>query len=255
MPRGKKLTWDKVEEIRKKYLNGVSTTVLAEEYGVDVSSIRSVVAHRTWKGKKLSSLKGRKTGRAPANKGKVVNEEAWAQKVQKAKKNSSRKGELSIDTYNACYAAYQEKQSAAYVAKKVGVHERTAAKYIKSGDATRNLRPLRDRLQKALERAQDREDYDLAQCRTETQKIARALLLKAGKAIRDLDPSTIKTFLLPRIVKDMQGVLERTLGVADATVKVEGEDRFARWSLDELVSFAKTGTFPTHDMMAQNAKK
>lgn len=256
MARGKKLTWEKVEEIRKKYLDGVSTAVLAEEYKVDVSSIRSIVAHRTWKGKKPGPLQGRRTGRVPANKGIVPDvEKNWGHKVRKAKEFGKKAGGLSIDQYNDCYRYYQERQSAAYVAEKAGIHEKTASKYINDGDATRNLRPLRDRLQKAIEQAHDREDYDLAQCRGEMQKIARGLLMKAARAISDLDPKSIKPFLLPKIVKDMQSVIERTLGVADATVKVEGEDRFARWSLEELVAFVKTGTVPIHDVMVQNTRK
>lgn len=80
-----------------------------------------------------------------------------------------------------------------------------------------------------MDQSQRQQDYTLAVCRDEYQKIARALLAKTAKRIQALKPDEIKPFLLPRLLKDLQAVTERALGVADATVKVESENRFERW--------------------------
>jgi len=258
--RGRKLIWKQVTAIRKAHAAGAKTSELAAEYHVDVSCIRGIVAGRSWKEPPPSPLLGRKTGRAPPNKSVVYDpKQQWDQKVRMAKKNRHKQGIISIDKYNELYAAYQENQSPDSVARKCGVHRDTATKYIEEGDPARNLRPLRDRLQKVLEGAQARQDYTLEMARGEMQQVARVLLVKTAKRVSELQAAEIRPDLLPRMLTDLQKVIERTMGVADATVRVERDDMFANWTLEELMAYAQTGKLPEHEisrqLMASSRKK
>jgi hypothetical protein len=88
--------------------------------------------------------------------------------------------------------------------------------------------------------------------RGEIQRLARALVIKAAERIKALKPEEIKAELLPRILGDMQRVIERTLGVADATVRVESNDPFYDWTMEELLEYAKTGKLPKHELLKRN---
>ena len=49
-PRGEKLTWDQAVEIRQRYAHGgVLQRDLAEDYGVTLDSIKSIITGRAWK--------------------------------------------------------------------------------------------------------------------------------------------------------------------------------------------------------------
>jgi hypothetical protein len=102
-----------------------------------------------------------------------------------------------------------------------------------------------------MEGAQARQDYTLEMARGEMQKIARVLLVKTAEKIRMLSPSEIEPDLLPRLLTGLQKIIERTMGVADATVKVQTDDPFALWSLDELMTYAQTGKMPEHEIRRQ----
>ena len=93
--RGIKLTWENVEAIRKRSGEGEKVDNLAGEFKVHVSTIRSIIAERTWRGRRPHGNKGRK----PANA-------IRAEKARKAK--SVRRGgkPLSINLYNKSYEAY-----------------------------------------------------------------------------------------------------------------------------------------------------
>jgi len=255
--RGKKLTWDDVEAIRKARLEGDSIKSITAKYGISRKTASDIINQRTWRGKKPSPLKGKKTGRKPPNK-TIAPKDDWHEKVRQAKQSTKKGGkgkQLTIDQVNAAYAAYVKEQSAEHVARETGINPTTAAKYINNGDPARNIRPFKDRLARVVDRAQEQQDYTLANAREEMQRIARALLMKTAQRIQSLDPNDIKPFLLSKHLKDIQVIIERTMGVADATVKVDSEDRFARWELDELMEFVKTGTVPEHDMMVPGAAK
>ena len=106
-----------------------------------------------------------------------------------------------------------------------------------------------------LEQAQTKQDYGLEVMRKEMQMAARALFAKAAKRIKGMEPTEIKAQYLPLWLKDLQVVMERTVGVADATVQVRGGGRFDNWTTDELMTFFKTGKFPSHDVMSAPTKK
>lgn len=45
----KKLNWDQVHEIRRKYADGVSIADLAHDYNVGCDNIRRIIKRETWK--------------------------------------------------------------------------------------------------------------------------------------------------------------------------------------------------------------
>lgn len=243
-----KLNWDDIEAIRKARREGERVGEIAQRHGVSPKTVSNIVNEKTWKGKRPRLLKGRKTGRRPGNATVVNSGKKWEQEKRKAKQSGKKAGRLSIKDYNSCYKAYQIKQSAAYVADQVGISEKTAKRYIEKGDPSRNLRPLKDRFDGVMARVQEDEDYSIVVARREMQMISRALLAKFAKSIRELDPAKIKPFMLTRGLKDLQVILERCLGVADATVDVQIKSRFDGWSYDELMTFVETGTVPEHDV-------
>lgn len=151
--RGHKLTWDDVEKIREEKAQGKSAPAIAEEHGISRRMVYDIVNHVSWPGSRPSPLKGRKTGRAPANK-MVETPGSWEEKKRKAM-GTTRTKRYTIDQYNQAYEAYCEVQSPSYVAKKSGINEHTAAKVIKDGDPSRNLRPLRDRFHAVWTRVND----------------------------------------------------------------------------------------------------
>lgn len=255
MAKGKKLSWDDVEAIRRKHSDGFGVLVLADEYGVSRSTISNVVHGRTWKGSKPSPLKGRKTGRSPANK-TVASENLWKRKKREAKLNPRSGGTLTIDQYNACYEAYVVRQSGNHVAKSTGINLKTAIKYINEGDPKRNLRPLKDRFMEVVQRAQDKQDFTLEIARTQMQGVARALLARMSARITAMDPSELDADGLAAGITKVQGVIERTLGVADQTVKIDGsKSRFDTWTDEELFTFFETGKRPDHDILSSTVSK
>lgn len=187
-------------------------------------------------------------GRTPPNKTAApARDKVFQEKVRKAKGKRPKGRPVTIDVYNAMYAAYMEQQSARYVAEQCGVDRRTALRYVDKGDPKRNLRPLKDRFDAVQTQAQTKQDYDLARARSEVQGAARVMLARVAQRIASVDPAEIDANRLATILKDTQVVLERTLGVADASVDVRAEGRFAHWTLEELIDFATKGVAPEHD--------
>lgn len=244
--RGVKLTWDDVEGIRADRVKGLLIREMAKKYGVSRSTIMKIIHHKSWKGKRPGPLKGRKTGRAPGNK-TAAPKDTWPEKVRQAKQKKNASGLLTVEQYNEMYDAYVVKQSASYVSSVTGISETTAKKYINKGDPGRSLRPLKDRFARMIEQTQERQDYDLSVARGEMQKIGRAMLVKLAKRINDLDPSELKPFQIVPDLKNLQAVLERTLGVSDATVTLKSESRFDGWTDEQLETFITTGAVPEHD--------
>lgn len=193
-------------------------------------------------------MANRTKGRPPANKSVApATDKVFGEKARKAKGKRPKGPAITIDTYNAMYDAYMAVQTAAHVAKTCKVDRRTARRYIDKGDPKRNLRPLAERYRNVVTRAQQKQDYTLAEARAEVQGAARVLLNRLAERIRFLDPDELDANQVARHLKDLQVIIERTLGVADASVEVKAESRFTRWSLQELMEYAVTGTAPEHD--------
>lgn len=149
---------------------------------------------------------------------------------------------IKIEIYNKMLAAYLEKQSAAYVAKTVGVAERTALRYIEHGDPERNLQPLKKRLKTINDLARQQQDYDLARARSEFQKAARAAFIKAAQRIQDMEPGELDANKIPDHLQKLMAVIERAFGEAEHTHEIRG--RFAGWSAPELIAYLEEGAHP-----------
>jgi hypothetical protein len=163
---------------------------------------------------------------------------------RKTKRDST--PQISIETYNAMYDAWCTRQTIRHVAKVCRVNQVTATKYVEKGDPSRHLRPLRERWEQVQRNAELAEDYSLVKARREVQTTARALLTKIAQRLQGLDASTLDGDGLARMLEVTQRVLERTLGVADATVEVRGPDKWAGWSVEEMLTYAQTGEMPAH---------
>jgi hypothetical protein len=154
--------------------------------------------------------------------------------------------QVSIDLYNAMYAAWCERQTVSHVRKRCQVNQKTAEKYIEHGDPPRKIPAIRTRWERTMQNAQMAEDYSIVKARREVQTAARVYLARLATAIAALDPTALDPNKLVGQLQCTQAVLERTLGVADATVQIQGNDRFANWTSEELLEFARTGTMPDH---------
>jgi hypothetical protein len=240
--RGKKLTWDDVEQIRIAHVEGVSNAQLAEKFKVDVATIRSIIAERSWKGPRPDP---RKSGRSPANKTIAPAEDKlWDNKRRNAIRRPPRGQPLTVDQYNLGYQAYTEEQTARHVARVLDIDPRTARRLIEEGYPDRGLRPYRLRYEKVLQQAQIKEDYDLAKARSELLLISRMLLTKLAARIQAMQASELDADKIATNVKTVQAVMERALGAADQTIDHTVTDRYANWTDEEMLAFAQTGQLP-----------
>jgi hypothetical protein len=179
--------------------------------------------------------KGTHLAQAPGNK-----------QVSRADGKPDRTPQISIDKYNELYAAYHERQTINHLVKTCHVSQDTAKRYVEKGDPKRNLMPIKDRWQRTQQQAQMAEDYSLVKARREVQTVARAYLQRVAARISKLDPAELDANKVASQLQVTQSVLERTLGVADATVAIQAEDPFHGWSTEELMEFAASGTMPEH---------
>lgn len=154
--------------------------------------------------------------------------------------------QISVDTYNKMYEAWCARQTVQHVMDTTGVNRDTAQRYIERGDPGRKLPAIRARWERTQQNAQMAEDYSIVKARREVQTAARVYLARLAASIAKLDPDQLDPNKLINQLQCTQAVLERTLGVADATVSIQGSDRFAHWTAEELLEFAKSGTAPEH---------
>jgi hypothetical protein len=154
--------------------------------------------------------------------------------------------QISVDLYNAMYAAWCERQTVAHVMKACRVNRQTAERYVERGDPKRKLPPLRARWERTQQAAQMAEDYSLVKARREIQTVGRAFLQRVAQRIANLDPADLDPNAVIKQLQTVQVVLERTLGVSDATVTVRGGDRFDNWATEDLLEFARSGQLPDY---------
>lgn len=176
----------------------------------------------------------------------AVNAPKAAPEPSAGKGHSRKTPIISIDTYNRMYEAWCARQTAAHVMETCHVNRTTADRYIERGDPSRKLPAIRARWERTMQAAQMAEDYSLVKERREVQTVARAFLQRIAKRIGELEPKELDANKLIAQLQTTQVVLERTLGVADATVAVQQDDRFRGWSNEDLLEFAKSGTAPEH---------
>jgi hypothetical protein len=99
------------------------------------------------------------------------------------------------------------------------------------------------------------EDYSLVKARRDVQTAARAFLLRVAKRVQNLDPAELDANQLAKQLETTQRVIERTLGVADATVEVRGPDKWDGWTVDEMLAYAQTGEKPERALRNRPAIK
>lgn len=172
---------------------------------------------------------------------------------------------ISNKTYNLLWDAYREKQNVVYCAKKAGVNEKTARKYIDGPGAPHAMmHPIGARWARVQEAAVEEEDLTLAAFRRQTlhdlvlpgMKMLESERALAGQEImRRLEEfkknGTIKGKMpLSVFVKTLDKLArlgERMLGGADLKVDqhVGGlEQEFEDWSEEELIEYSTTGRKP-----------
>lgn len=152
---------------------------------------------------------------------------------------------VTVEKYNELYAAYREKQSIDYVAKKCGVHWQTARRYIEDGDLRRHLRPIKIRFAEVMLKSHAQEDYGLVKANSEMRKAARAMFSKYVQRIQKMKPEEIDPNKIAASLRELQAVILKSFGEADLVVEARG--RFEGWSLEELSVYAETGVAPDHD--------
>jgi hypothetical protein len=153
---------------------------------------------------------------------------------------------ISVEKYNEMYAAYNERQTIRHVARVCQVNQITARKYIEEGDWNRKLPAIKARWEKTQQQAQMAEDYTIVKARREVQTVARAFMQRVAKRISELNPKELSADKLISQLQTTQAILERTLGVSDATVSIKQEDPFHGWTTEDLLEFARSGTLPEY---------
>jgi len=166
--------------------------------------------------------------------------------ASKPREKGDRTPTISIDVYNALYEAFCERQTVRHCARVCQVSQQTATRYIEKGDPSRHLRAIRARWEQVQRNAQQAEDYSLVKARRDVQTAARAFLMRIAAKIQKMQPDDLDANGIGRQLEVTQRVIERTLGVADATFEVRGQDKWAGWTVDEMLLFAETGERPAH---------
>ena len=152
---------------------------------------------------------------------------------------------ITVEKYEEMFAAYRERQSAAFVARTCGVSEGSARKYINKGDAARGLAPLKRRLAELSRRTAERADYTRAKAEAETLDAARAAKRVVVRQLEALAADPAATIANPtRTLRDLHAVEAAILGGATEAVRVEEtqcaacrDDPFAGMDDAEVMAF------------------
>lgn len=133
------------------------------------------------------------------------------------------------------WLAYQGRQSVNEVAKKCGVHHKTAERY-------RRLERWDERLEQVRAQAQDKADYTLADAMAGSLRIVRKFKERMAEAIEAqlLDEYTATAAELERLVKLEAFVLGGVEGRQEIV-----NSTFAGWTDQELEEYAASGKLPT----------
>ena len=156
---------------------------------------------------------------------------------------------ITVEKYEEMFAAYRERQSAAFVARTCGVSEGSARKYINKGDAARGLAPLKRRLAELSRRTAERADYTRAKAEAETLDAARAAKRVVVRQLEALAADPAAKIANPtRTLRDLHAVEAAILGGASEAVRVEEsqcatcrDDPFAGMDDAEVMAFLEEG--------------
>lgn len=131
------------------------------------------------------------------------------------------------------FAAWSERESAAFVADKCGVHHRTVDRY-------RVADRWDERLKRVRTDAQAEVDYTIARAMAESLRIVRVMKTKLGEAIerKRVTSNDVSVADLERLVR-LEAFI---LGGAESRHEVRTE--FTGWSEAELETYASSGELP-----------
>jgi hypothetical protein len=132
------------------------------------------------------------------------------------------------------FAAWTERESAAFVADKCGVHHRTVERYRVADGWDERLTEIRSK-------AQSQTDYGIAEAMAESLRIVRLYKDRLAEAIerKRLTADDVSVADLERVVR-----LEAfVLGAAESRHELITE--FSGWSDEEVETYATTGELPT----------
>jgi hypothetical protein len=131
------------------------------------------------------------------------------------------------------FAAWTERESAAFVADKCGVHHRTVERYRVADHWDARLAEIRSN-------ARSKADYGIAEAMAESLRIVRMYKSRLAEAIerKHLTDDDVSVADLERVVR-----LEAfVLGAAESRHAVITE--FSHWSDEDLERYATTGAVP-----------
>lgn len=151
-------------------------------------------------------------------------------------------------TYNAAYDAYKKKQTIEYVATTCQMSLRLAKILIEEGIPAQNFRPIRHRYEKMIQTSELKVDYTLAKARAESIAIARTIKHKLATAAIMADPAKFSENTIVHQLQMCDNIIEKNMGLHDGTMKIETTDRFSNYTLEEKITFFKTGVAPDHDI-------
>lgn len=181
-------------------------------------------------------------------------------------KKENRSPKINVDTYNKLQEAYFRHQNISQAARDAGVSQKTAKVYIDGpGKPEIGFIPIKqvwldvqtesqERRQLSLVKFQEKMSAELEgiiETNIAELRLIRADVQRRVKAFKDSGGVTIETGTTMntslRTFEKAVRLMERLLGAADITIKAEGEDRYARWTDEEIVAFMQTGTYPAHE--------
>jgi len=161
--------------------------------------------------------------------------------MERAKK-SGRAATVTPEKYGVMFAAFCEKQTVEFVAKKCGVHWQTAQKYIERGDPARGLAPLAERYREAQAKAQEQENEATTEAIVDSLSMVRELKQKLLERVQELEPGEIPGKDLPGAVDKLLRLENFLEGGPDSRTGTEGAEpralylMLARLKAAQLVS-------------------
>jgi hypothetical protein len=150
--------------------------------------------------------------------------------------------QLSKEKVDEMWEAYLEEQSATYVANQCGVNFRTARRYIREGDDTRNMPSFQDRLNKIEDGARKKADAEVEKERVKTLKAVQDYEDRMIEALSQLkmDPDDISARdldILARLKQFLLGQAESRHGPDDDGT--DGEVVSSKFTPEQLQTMAE----------------
>ena len=175
---------------------------------------------------------------------------------------------ITADVYNVMWRAWCRQQSLSFVAAQAGVTLNCARRYVLGkGDPDKGMVPIRLRWLRVQARVQAEEEMTLVRYRREQMelvgnslKLLTAELMLYQKdveqrltAARQQGGQAVVRGSLDKLTSAVDRMVrlgDRLLGGPDEKVEYAGSgvpNRFATWTPEELMEYAKTGVAPEHD--------